>query len=79
VTLDSNDDDDGGGGGGDMTTTRIIILHVFCVFICNSVSTSMWCGVNYVFYDYRFLHITGLESELKADIYATRNLSLIFR
>ena len=33
MTLDS-DDDDGGGGGGDMTTTRIIILHVFRVFMC---------------------------------------------
>ena len=41
MTLDSNDDDDDGGGG-DMTTTRIIILHVFCVYVIQSQHP---CGV----------------------------------
>ena len=43
MTLDSNDDDDDDdGGGGDMTTTRIIILHVFCVYVIQSQHP---CGV----------------------------------
>ena len=61
-----------------MTMMIMMILHVFRVFMCKfSLNIHVvWCQLR--FYDYR-LHITGLEAELKADIYATRNLSLIFR
>ena len=51
MTLDSDDDDDDdGGGGGDMTTTRIIILHVFRVFMCKfSLDIHvLWCQLRFL-------------------------------